>query len=161
MSDAHDPFPAARGKQLRPIYVNPAHPQVQALILRMVDSFVKAHPNLAGIHLDHVRYPVDGQGLPSELQIKDGKYNFYNPADSAEMARYTACKEQLKIRENVLRDLVDKIRTKIPSRKKLSAAVLPSYYHERDNGRYRLGGYDFSCQDWVGWKVDFVVPMLY
>ena len=158
---ADEPFPASRGKQLRPIYLNPANPQVQEKLLFLMGSLVKAHPDLAGIHLDHVRYPVDGQGLPEELQVKDGAYNFYNPADNAEMARYRACKQQLQHRVEVLRLLIDKIRAQVPTPKQLSAAVLPSYYYERDNGRYRLGGYDFSCQDWVSWKVDFVVPMLY
>ena len=161
MNTVEDPFPAPRAKQLRPVYVNPADPQVREILLRVLGDLVDGHPGLAGLHLDHVRYPVDGQGMPEGLEIQDGTYNYYNAANPNELARYQKVAEQLRTREEALRTLVDQLRVKVGPHRKLSAAVLPSYYRERDNGRYRIGGYDFSSQDWYSWKVDFVVPMLY
>lgn len=161
MGNEEDPFPAPRGKVLRPIYVNPASPQVRATLVGVVKDLLEHHPGLAGIHLDHIRYPVDGQGLSEDLEIQDGTYNYYNQSSSVEMERYQRVHAELAERRENLRMLVDAIREVVGSHRKLSAAVLPVYYRERDNGRFRLGGYDFSSQDWVGWKVDFVVPMLY
>lgn len=156
-----DPFPAPRGKQLRPIYMNPGSPRVQQLLVDAVDNLVNNHPGVAGVHLDHVRYPVDGQGLPEELEVQDGTYNYYSQADAREMERYRKVHTQLEERREHLRLLAERMRQRIGKHRKLSAAVLPVYYRERDNGRFRLGGYDFSAQDWVSWNVDFVVPMLY
>lgn len=161
MGNEEDPFPAPRGKVLRPIYMNPGAPEVRALLTQSVKNIVANHPGLAGVHLDHIRYPVDGQGLPEELEVQDGSYNYYNQANEAEMARYQAVHRELAERRENLRILVDQMRQVVGSHRSLSSAVLPVYYRERDNGRFRLGGYDFSSQDWVGWKVDFVVPMLY
>ena len=161
MGNDEDPFPAPRGKVLRPIYVNPGSPEVRALLLKSVKNIVANHPGLAGVHLDHIRYPVDGQGLPEELEVQDGSYNYYNQASEAEMARYQQVHKELAERRENLRILVDQMREIVGSHRSLSSAVLPVYYRERDNGRFRLGGYDFASQDWVGWKVDFVVPMLY
>ena len=161
VNTAEDPFPAPRGKLLRPVYLNPASAQVRQTLVKVVSNLAQSHPGLAGVHLDHIRYPVDGQGLPEDLQIQDGSYNYYSQSDPDQLERYQRVTEQLSSRREHLRTLVDEIRAKVGPYKKLSSAVLPVYYRERDNGRYRLGGYDFSSQDWVGWKVDFVVPMLY
>jgi uncharacterized lipoprotein YddW (UPF0748 family) len=161
MGSEEEPFPAPRGKVLRPIYVNPGSPAVRDALIQAVANLVQGHPGLAGVHLDHIRYPVDGQGLPEDLEIQDGTYNYYSQSSDVEMARYRRVHEQLATRRENLRMLVQDMRKVIGSHRALSSAVLPTYYRERDNGRYRLGGYDFSAQDWVGWKVDFVVPMLY
>jgi uncharacterized lipoprotein YddW (UPF0748 family) len=161
MAGEDDPFPAPRGKSLRPMYVNPASAEVRETLVRSVRNLLENHPGLAGIHLDHIRYPVDGQGLPEDLEIQDGTYNYYDQSSAEAMQRYQRCHEQLKVRRDNLKLLVDQMRQMVGTHRQLSAAVLPVYYRERDNGRFRLGGYDFSSQDWVSWQVDFVVPMLY
>lgn len=161
MGNEEDPFPAPRGKVLRPIYMNPGSAEVRATLVKSVRNIVENHPGLAGVHLDHIRYPVDGQGLSEELEIQDGTYNYYSQGSETEMARYQAVHKELAQRRENLRILVDEMRAMLGKHRSLSSAVLPVYYRERDNGRFRLGGYDFASQDWVGWKVDFVVPMLY
>ena len=161
MATEEDPFPAPRGKVLRPIYVNPASLVVRKTLVKTVTNLVEGHPGLAGVHLDHIRYPVDGQGLPEDLEVQDGTYNYYSQSSDADMDRYRRLHAELATRRENLRALVDSVRAAVGSHRSLSAAVLPTYYRERDNGRFRLGGYDFSSQDWVGWKVNFVVPMLY
>lgn len=161
MSGEEEPFPAPRGKVLRPIYVNPGSPVVRATLVKTVANLLNNHPGLAGIHLDHIRYPVDGQGLPEELEVQDGTYNYYNQGSEVELSRYRRLHEVLEARRENLRLLADEMRKVVGPHRRLSSAVLPIYYRERDNGRFRLGGYDFSSQDWVSWKVDFVVPMLY
>lgn len=161
MGEAENAFPAPRGKSLRPIYVNPASPAVQETLVSTIGNLMENHPGLGGIHLDHVRYPVDGQGLSPELNIQDGTYNYYSQSDSDDLERYRRIHQELETRRLHLQTLVDRISVVVGRHRALSAAVLPTYYRERDNGRFRLGGYDFSSQDWVGWKVDFVVPMLY
>lgn len=161
MGSEEEPFPAPRGKVLRPIYVNPGSSAVRATLVKTVSNLLNNHPGLSGVHLDHIRYPVDGQGLSEDLEVQDGSYNYYSQSSDVEMARYRRVHEELANRRDHLRLLVDEMRTAVGPHRPLSAAVLPTYYRERDNSRYRLGGYDFSAQDWVGWKVDFVVPMLY
>ncbi|MEW6284294.1 MAG: hypothetical protein AB1758_37110, partial [Candidatus Eremiobacterota bacterium] len=161
ISRAEDPFPAPRNKMLRPIFVNPEHPGVQKRLLDGLSNIVEGHPGLGGLHLDHVRYPVDGQGLPEWLDIRDGAYNYYDAANPTLLSHYRHCHEILRRREETLRVLVQRLRDVVGRHRSLSAAVLPLYYRDRDNGRFRLSGYDFACQDWYTWKVDFVVPMMY
>ncbi len=161
ISSAEDPFPAPRNRLLRPVYLNPEHPEVARRLEGALLNLAAGHPGLAGLHLDHIRYPVDGQGLPEELGVRSGTYRFFNPADPIEMERYQRCGEILERRRAALTALVNRIREGLNRRMALSAAVLPLYYRERDNGRRRLSGYDFACQDWYEWKVDFVVPMMY
>ena len=161
ISSVEDPFPAPRNKQLRPVFLNPEHPEVARRLEAALLNLAAGHPGLAGLHLDHIRFPVDGQGLPEDLGIQSGSYSYYNPADPAQMERYQRCREILERRQAALTALVNRIREGLDRRIALSAAVLPLYYRERDNGRRRLSGYDFACQDWYAWKVDFVVPMMY
>ncbi len=161
VSSVEDPFPAPRGRGLRPIFLNPQDPEVARRLEYALLNLAEGHPGLAGVHLDHIRYPVDGQGLPESLGIQSGSYHYYSPADRRLMERYRTCQEILARREAALTELVNRIRAGLDRRQALSAAVLPLSYRERDNGRHRLSGYDFACQDWYRWKVDFVVPMLY
>ncbi len=157
-----DPFPAPRGKRLRPVYVNPQHPEVREQLKRVVANLAAGHPGLAGIHLDHIRYPVDGQGFPDWIGIEDGSYLYFEATDSYQLKRYRAIHEVLKQRRDSLRQLVNEIEELIPSHLELSAAVVPLYYRDRDSGnRFRICGYDFTCQNWQEWNVDFVVPMMY
>lgn len=161
MASDEDPFPAPRDKVLRAIYVNPEHPEVRQRLQEVITNIALTHPGLAGVHLDHIRYPVDGQGLRRDLGIADARYQTYSASDPEEMARYTALNQALQQRREALRTVVSEIRDSLPRRLTLSAAVLPLYYRDRDNGRFRTSGYDYSSQAWMEWPVDFVVPMLY
>ncbi len=156
-----DPFPAPRRKILRPIYVNPESETVRKRLTAALTGIIQGHPGVAGLHMDHVRFPVDGQGLPEWLGIRDGAYNYYEASNPTLREQYARCHEILRRREESLRLLVDDMRRALGSHRSLSAAVLPLYYRDRDNGRFRLSGYDFCSQDWMSWKVDFVVPMMY
>jgi uncharacterized lipoprotein YddW (UPF0748 family) len=156
-----EPFPAPRGKVLRPIYVDPEHPLVRQKLREVVQNIARTHPGLAGIHLDHIRYPVDGQGLRRETGVFDGSYRTFSASDPVQMAQYQALNKALSERREALQSLVSEIRRELPRKLQLSAAVLPLYYRDRDNGRFRTSGYDYSSQAWMDWPVDFVVPMLY
>ncbi len=156
-----DPFPAPRGKTLRPVYVDPEHPLVREKLRAVIKNIAVTHPGLAGIHLDHVRYPVDGQGLSRDTGVQDGSYHVYSASDSVQMSQYRALTSALATRRDALSTLVSDIRKSLPRNMKLSAAVLPLYYRDRDNGKFRTSGYDYSAQSWLDWPVDFVVPMMY
>lgn len=161
MASDEEPFPAPRGKALRPIYVDPAHPVVRQRLRDVVKNIAQNHPGLAGIHLDHIRYPVDGQGLRRETGVFDGSYRTFSASDQVQMTQYQALTRSLSERREALQTIVSEIRRDIPRKMELSAAVLPLYYRDRDNGRFRTSGYDYSSQAWMDWPVDFVVPMLY
>jgi uncharacterized lipoprotein YddW (UPF0748 family) len=156
-----DPFPAPRGTSLRSIYVDPEHPVVRQRLREVVVNIAKTHPGLAGIHLDHIRYPVDGQGLDRKTGVLDGNYRTFSASDTVQMDQYRALNKALSDRREALTSIVTEIRQDIPRQLQLSAAVLPLYYRDRDNGRFRTSGYDYSSQAWMEWPVDFVVPMLY
>lgn len=157
-----DPFPAPRGKSLRPIYVDPAHPMVRQRLKTAFLNIARTHKGLAGIHLDHVRYPVDGQGLTADTGVVDGSYRYYDAADSNQMEQYRALHEALATRRENIDTLVAEIAEELPSKLALSAAVLPLYYRDRDTGnKFRTSGYDYGAQSWLNWPVDFVVPMMY
>lgn len=161
MASDDDPFPAPRGKHLRSVYVDPENPEVRRLLTEAVSNIAQTHPGLAGIHLDHIRYPVDGQGLTAETGVHDGMYKYFSATDAREMREYRLLTQTLQRRQNALTDLVVDIARHVPKRMDLSAAVLPLYYRDRDNGRFRTNGYDYSAQAWLDWPVDFVVPMMY
>lgn len=161
ISSLEDPFPAPRGKRLRPIYVNPASPQVQRILVRVIGQLLEGHPDLAGVHLDHVRYPVDGQGFPERLGIVDGSYRYFEPTDPAQLQTYRDIHEHLAERRQGLKALIEEIAGLLGKHQKLSAAVIPLYYRDRDQGNFRICGYDFACQAWYDWPVSFVVPMMY
>lgn len=161
MASDEDPFPAPRGRHLRAIYVNPEHPKVRQALLAAISNIANNHPGLAGIHLDHVRYPVDGQGLSPETGVVDGKYRYFDAADSRQMVQYRFLTETLQRRQSAINTLVAEIAETMPRRVQLSAAVLPLYYRDRDTGKFRTSGYDYASQAWLHWPVDFVVPMMY
>lgn len=161
IANEQEPFPAPRGKVLRPVYVDPENPLVRQRLVEVVKNIAQTHPGLAGVHLDHIRYPVDGQGLTRETGVFDGSYRTFSASDQVQMAQYTALNKALSERREALQSVVDEIRKEIPRQMELSAAVLPLYYRDRDNGRFRTSGYDYSSQAWMDWPVDFVVPMLY
>jgi len=155
------PFPPHPGRNLCPIYLNPAHPVVQDRLIRSMAALSTAHPDLAGIHLDHVRYPMDAQGIPTAWEPRGRESLYFNDTNPVLKKRFDLYLAQLKSREDVLRNLVTCMKQKLYRTQQLSAAVLPLYYVERGADVSRLNGYDFSAQDWYRWDVDFVVPMMY
>jgi len=161
MGSADDPFPAPRGNRLRSVYVNPENLSVRKHLRETIANIAHGHPGLSGIHLDHVRYPVDGQGLPSATGVMDGKYRYFSASSEPEMRQYRYLTQILERRQQALQSLVEDIAAELPPRMELSAAVLPLYYRDRDNGSFRTSGYDYSAQAWIDWPVDFVVPMMY
>ncbi len=156
-----DPFPAPRGTHLRSIYVDPENPEVRRLLTQAITNIAEHHPGLAGIHFDHVRYPVDGQGLSSETGVQDGKYRYFSASDSSEMQQYRLLTSTLERRQQAVTSLVTEICQKLPRKLQTSAAVVPLYYRDRDQGKFRTSGYDYCAQAWLNWPVDFVVPMMY
>lgn len=156
-----EPFPAYRGKPLRSVYVNPENPEVRRRLLEVIRNIAWHHPGLAGIHLDHIRYPVDGQGLSRETGVIDGSYHAYSASSQEQLAEYATLNSELAQRRSALQTIVSEVRAELPPRMVLSAAVLPLYYRDRDQGKFRTSGYDYSAQAWLDWPVDFVVPMLY
>lgn len=156
-----EPFPAPRNTHLRSVYVDPENPQVQQYLIEAVVNIARNHPGLGGIHLDHIRYPVDGQGLDPRTGVVDGKYRYFSASDPVEMREYEYLSATLERRRNALTDVVKEISRQLPRRMTLSAAVLPLYYRDRDTGKFRTSGYDYSAQAWLDWPVDFVVPMMY
>ena len=161
MANDDEPFPAPRGRHLRAIYVDPENPQVRERISDAIANIANNHPGLAAVHLDHIRYPVDGQGLGPDTGVVDGKYRYFNASSPGDMEQYRTLTETLQRRQNALNTLVDKIAAAMPRRVQLSAAVLPLYYRDRDEGKFRTSGYDYSAQAWLEWPVDFVIPMMY
>lgn len=156
-----DPFPRPDKSLLRPVYLDPAHPEVRRRLLDLVASISTSHPDLAGIHLDHIRYPVEGQGIPSDLAPR-GRDNLYLDAHLPEMAeRYARYERLIEQRREVLASLVNAVRPTLQRGQVLSVAALPLYYVERGLGSGHVNGYDYSSQDWHAWDVDFVVPMMY
>ena len=161
MAGDQEPFPAPRSSQLRSVYVDPENPAVRRQLEEAVINIAQTHPGLAGVHLDHIRYPVDGQGLTPDTGVLDGKYRYFNASNPQEMREYDILTRTLKRRQDALTGLVSDIAKQLPRRMKLSAAVLPLYYRDRDNGKFRTSGYDYPAQAWLDWPVDFVVPMMY
>jgi uncharacterized lipoprotein YddW (UPF0748 family) len=161
MASDEEPFPAPRGKHLRSVYVDPENPEVRKELKEAVLNIARTHPGLAGIHLDHIRYPVDGQGLDPATGVVDGKYRYFSATEPVEMRQYRFLTEILDRRRSALSELVHEIAEQMPRRMALSAAVLPLYYRDRDDGKFRTSGYDYAAQAWLDWPVDFVVPMMY
>ena len=161
MASDEDPFPAPRNTHLRSVYVDPEHPEVRKRLVESISNIANSHPGLAGVHLDHIRYPVDGQGLTRDTGVIDGRYQYFSATDATEMQQYRLLTKTLQERQRALNETVQDIAQRMPRRVKLSAAVLPLYYRDRDTGKFRTSGYDYAAQAWLDWPVDFVVPMMY
>lgn len=161
VNNADDPFPRTPDRTLRPIYLNPASPAVRERILKVLQSISEGHTDLAGIHLDHARFPTDGQGIPLSWEPHGREPVYFNKTIPSMALRYRHFAGLVAERRTVLTSLVNEIRVRLHRGHSLSAAVLPLYYVERSDGIDRFNGYDYSGQDWHSWNVDFVVPMMY
>ncbi|MBI4871813.1 MAG: hypothetical protein HY814_09620 [Candidatus Riflebacteria bacterium] len=124
------------------IYVDSAHAQVRARLLDMMQSLVEEHPGLAGLHLDHVRYPEGDFGY--DAQASDGQVRWVAPEPGA--------------RERAISSLVADCRSRLAGKAELSAAVVPGYYLGWPGSGGTQRG---AAQDWFSWGLDFYVPMLY
>ncbi|MDQ7824754.1 MAG: family 10 glycosylhydrolase [Candidatus Eremiobacteraeota bacterium] len=156
-----DPFPSPKNRQLSAIYLNPEHPRVQEIIISTVEKIAKSHRNLAGIHLDHIRYAVDYQGFPVELQKREWDTIYFNQYNDDSMKLCDQYEAIVDKRRNVLTAFVNRIADKLSSDIAVSAAVLPANPPTPGEKVYFFTKNDFAGQDWYRWKADFVVPMMY
>jgi uncharacterized lipoprotein YddW (UPF0748 family) len=161
IGSADDPFPHHPGRTLRAIFVNPAHPVVQQRVLAAIKGLSQSHPDLAGVHLDHIRYPMDAEGIPTDLEPRGREYVYFDNTNPILAKRYQRYQTLLEKRDDLLTDFVHRVHDSLGRGQALSAAVLPLYYVERSNGRTCFCGYDYAAQDWYRWDIDFVVPMMY
>lgn len=156
-----DPFPRTPNRSLCPIYINPASPKARQRIVSAIRAISQSHPDLAGVQLDHVRFPTEGQGIPPEWEPRGRDAVYFNRQIPVMAERYERFRTLVNSRRDTLTEMVNEIRALLHRGQLLSAAVLPLYYVERSDGVDRFNGYDYSAQDWHKWRVDFVVPMMY
>ncbi|HEY3999372.1 MAG TPA: hypothetical protein VGO93_10930, partial [Candidatus Xenobia bacterium] len=130
ITSPEDPFPQPKHKVLRAVFVDPANSRVQNRIIGMVANIVQSHPGLAGVQLDHVRYPTGPVGTPPELGllglgVNDNDYfDENNPILNERYQKTVALLEQ---RRQTLQDFVNRLRRYMGGRVQLSAAILPEY----------------------------------
>jgi hypothetical protein len=136
------------------LYLNPQHPQVVSRTLGVLSRIAHSYPDLAGIHLDHIRYPRGMLGLPSDLGLKMGTIAVASKLNK----RWKAI---LKTRENAITAFVQRVREVLPEGQKLSAAVHPMYYFSRDEKAHLITADDFVSQNWYAWGLDVAIPMIY
>lgn len=129
------------------IYVNPADPRIRQAIAGAVKDLAAGHPGLAGIHLDHVRYPRSPLGPYGSL-----------PPDPRSLDR-SAFEDLTAVREQALAALVGEIRAGLPPGLKISAAVMPDYYSCRAGGARNFCAW--VSQDWASWGLDLAIPLAY
>lgn len=134
------------------LYLNPAHPVVIERVTAIARDLSQAYPQLAGIQLDHIRYPRGLLNVPSDIKLGE------TSTSSAMYKKWVALRKQ---REGQVTALVQGIRAAIRPEHMLTSAVHPIYYFERDEWTSRLSGDDFVCQDWHSWGLDAAMPMIY
>jgi uncharacterized lipoprotein YddW (UPF0748 family) len=161
LGTADEPFPSAKNRSLGAIYLNPAHPKVQEKLISAITAIARSHRGLAGVHLDHIRYAIDYQGMPAELQKREWDTIYFNQYNEDSMKLYRQYEAIVSTRRRVMTDFVNKISEKMDPRLALSSAVLPANPPVPGEQVYFYTKTDFAGQDWYQWKVDFVVPMMY
>ena len=161
ISSPADPFPHTPNRSLCPIYLDAASPKVHQRIVAAIRAISQSHPDLAGIQLDHVRFPTEGHGIPPQWEPRGRDAVYFNRQIPVMAERYECYRALVSRRCDDLTALVNEIRDRLHRGQMLSAAVLPLYYVERSEGVDRFNGYDYAAQDWHHWRVDFVVPMMY
>lgn len=156
-----DPFPSSKKHMLGPIYLNPENAEVQETLLNMVESITRSHKGLAGVHLDHIRFSTDYQGLPLELQQPEWDTVYFNQYNDDSMATFAKYEKIVNARRQCITGLVNKVVERVGSNVAVSCAVLPADPPMPDEKHYFYHKSDFAAQDWYRWNVDFVVPMMY
>jgi uncharacterized lipoprotein YddW (UPF0748 family) len=151
------------------IYLDPAAPGVADRLAATFEELLRRYPDLAGLHLDYIRYPDVLPYLPG-TRFGVGLSFGYGAATRARFQAETGLEAPFAAerignaerfdawRREQLSGLVATIATRARAARpgvQLSAAVYP------DVERAYLGLY----QDWRGWleagSIDFAVPMLY
>jgi uncharacterized lipoprotein YddW (UPF0748 family) len=142
------------------IYLNPEDPVVAGRLVDSVAQLAGTHAGLAGVHLDHMRYPKGPFGGPGTFDAfpRAMRTTLYRPARHEVGPRFD---DLVARRERVLTDIVARIRARVPAELALSAAVYPTYYRARDARDGPIDDEAWLGQAWAGWPVDFVVPMVY
>lgn len=165
MGTIDDPFPAAPGRHLGAIYLNPENKKVQETLISVFESIAKTHRGLAGIHLDHIRYAVDYQGFPDDLQKREWETVYFNQFNADSMALFSRYDSEIKRRRTVITNFVNRIvdsLNAINPNIAVSSAVLPINPPVNDSEKvFFFNKNDFAGQDWYRWSTDFVVPMMY
>jgi uncharacterized lipoprotein YddW (UPF0748 family) len=150
------------------IYLDPAAPGVAERLAATFEELLRRYPDLAGLHLDYIRYPDVLPYLPG-TRFGVGLSFGYGAATRARFQAETGLEapfgerignaERFDVwRRERLSELVARVAARAREARpgvQLSAAVYP------DVERAYLGLF----QDWRGWleadSIDFAVPMLY
>jgi uncharacterized lipoprotein YddW (UPF0748 family) len=156
-----DPFPSGKNKHLGAIYMDPGNEKVHEVLINALDSIARSHPGLAGIHLDHVRFAVDYQGFPPELQKREWDTIYFNQYNDDSMKLFYQYEEIIRKRRAVISDFVKDVTSRLGGSMAVSAAVLPADPPVPGETVYFYSKNSFGGQDWYRWNVDFVVPMMY
>ena len=154
-----DIHPSSAKDKWMTLYLNPTSPVVIERVTGAIKQISDAYPGLAGIHLDHIRYPRGMTNVPRDMvaSLKIG----HEFAGGTSGAPYKRWKTLLRERESAVTSFVKGIRAAIRPEHVLSSAVHPLYYFERDEWPGKLSADDFVSQDWHSWDIDMAMPMIY
>ncbi|MFQ5696762.1 MAG: glycoside hydrolase family 10 protein [Myxococcota bacterium] len=141
------------------IWLDPTQPEVARALGQLVDDLARAAPDLDGLHLDFIRYPIAlpiapgsrfgvgldfGYGAASRAAFERESGRSFAPGDAWD-----------DFRRRRVTQLVRHLRQHLPAGWELSAAVLP--WADR--------AYQIGMQDWRRWLeeglLDFAVAMAY
>lgn len=152
------------------LFLEPGDQRVVKYLAAIVDEVVTRYPDLSGVHLDYVRYPMTVPFVPGSRFGRFGLHYGYGKENSAGFEASTGLDpltglnkdEQFSLWDNwrrrqvtgLVRDISKRVKEK-SSDMKVSSAVIPS--SER--------AYSSMFQDWPLWLeeglVDYVVLMNY
>lgn len=152
------------------LFLEPGDQRVTRYLTIIVDEIVTRYPNLSGVHLDYVRYPMTVPFVPGSRFGKFGLQYGYGKESSASFKASTGLDpltglskdEQFSLWDNwrrqqitaLVRNISKLVKVKYPNML-VSSAVVPSF--ER--------AYSSMFQDWPLWLeeglVDYVVLMNY
>lgn len=157
------------GTRMRPTsawysFVNPAHPAVRRHLAQIAAEL--ARYDIAGLHLDYIRFPYDYKDVAREIYPKASSVEIqahstfsFDPVSRAAMGESTSRKKWNAFRRDavtqVLRDLCGTFKTVRGAQSVVSASVLADF----------SAGYNKAFQDTRRWAksggVDWVIPMNY
>ena len=151
------------------LFLEPGDPRVAKYIFAIVDEVVTRYPQLSGVHLDYVRYPMTVPFSPGSrfknygINYGYGREDIRRLREASGLDPFTLNKDKDfssldNWRRQQVTDLVRNISRQVKLRSSgmlVSCAVIPA--HER--------AYSSMFQDWPGWLqegiVDYVVLMNY
>jgi uncharacterized lipoprotein YddW (UPF0748 family) len=141
------------------LFVNPAHPEAQNYIASLYKEVSTLYPDLAGIQLDYIRYPVnvplEESSDYSELSRSEfKKFSGYDPLQIDPAEHPEQWEQWREWREKVVTDFVKRIRWENPE-VLLSADIFPDIEEAHKT----------KMQNWGEWAkkgfVNFLAPMAY